>query len=834
MPIKYQKFGLRRDKDLSDLSSPRTALANLLDQTVTTTSTFSFIPEDLTSSIDGLRNTTITVEDIQKTKGTVREYTNASNAAVAFQPLQTIEDNIRNFKTYLGNPPYAGGGDGIDALFVPNAAMATSNVTWLTLSESDKKTFTGAQIYDTTYTAPNKIQPGLEGPFDFWDNGIFLFGSRLFDGVKGRPFTDTYGLVLWEGFVVGGQRFDMDFTGLLKMEVDAQNDGNWTFIKNIYNETRADINIASASYDAGSDTSTLTLTNSDDHIYINIDDKMTIDSDDDLYYVTGINVRNGTFTVNGDATLDNNPTGDTTNNFPRNADFYFEIGSNQIVRTGAGCKVPNASTGGLVKVRIALYFPNYGDGRRFSEKRFSDFNEDGTDRIPYSNFYKQIPTGDPGIYTYEYFDENRLSKRKKFISPTNVAGYTATTTTALQTGKMIFANYVPPELTSSRFISNGTATHLGGGKYVCVGNFTVSPGDWIVIEGFISGARRYASFAVTDTTSDIDENTEFYVDGDEHASFLSGASFTGNQFVHVYKAQGLIGFLKLTSTSSTQFTMTNLEGTRLSDATMTNDVRTNYMMSAYGIAMDGSGNISSPTNAFTHYKKIDKNGGTLTISNIYSGPGGDSYTPPASGTWIASVYSHTGLQDLSTEASCGGTLGQEVVSSNTSSVTLVSVDGVAVGQYAQFGNTSGNLTYTSTYIADGVRVQSISGNIVTFDSSITAIPQNATVVFIEPGNWTTNTAKEYCILPLNTAPPFIGTDAGLRTSSTSISPPDAANFPNFVAEGLIFSEAEFTDVVLSSATVASGGNKLDLTANPQYSKTINIGYAGTTYKFLVA
>ena len=264
---------------------------------------------------------------------------------------------------------------------------------------------------------------------------------------------------------------------------------------------------------------------------------------------------------------------------------------------------------------------------------------------------------------------------------------------------------------------------------------------------------------------------------------------------------------------------------------MTNDVRTNYMVSAYSVAMDASGNISSPSNAFTHYKKVTKTGTGITTSNIYSG---DSYTPPSSGTWIASVYSHTGLQDLSTEASCGGTLGQEVVSSNTSSVTLVSVDGVTVDHYAQFGNTSGNLTYTSSYIPDGVKVQSISGNTVTFDSTITPIPQNATVVFIKDTNWAANTAKEYCILPLNTAPPFIGTDAGLRTSSSSAPQSDAANYPNFVAEGLVFSEAEFTDVVLSSATVASGGNKLDLTANPQYSKTVNIEYAGTTYKFLVA
>ena len=108
-------------------------------------------------------------------------------------------------------------------------------------------------------------------------------------------------------------------------------------------------------------------------------------------------------------------------------------------------------------------------------------------------------------------------------------------------------------------------------------------------------------------------------------------------------------------------------------------------------------------------------------------------------------------------------------------------------------------------------------------------------------------AKEFCVLPLNTAPPFIGTDAGLRTTSNSgvggFTDGTDTDYPNLIAEGLNFGELEFPDVTLNTQLFPTG-NKLDLTAYPSYTKTLDIRYVTgynasdapifTTYKFLVA
>ena len=872
MPAKYQKFGLRRDRNLSDLTSPNAALANLLDQTITVTATNTFIPNDLTSAIDGLRDTTLTVEDIQKVKGTVRTYTSAG-ATVPFEPLQTVEDNIRNFKTYLGTPPFSGGGDGIKALFVPWAAM---DGTWDALTSTQKRDAQAAgpldispqtiDMYDTTYVAPNKVQPGLEGPFDYWDNGIFLLGTKVFDGVKGKPFTDTYGMIVWEGFVQGGQRFDMEYTGLLKIEVDPQNTDSWTFIKNIYDEDRGNINLTSATYDAGTDVSTILLTTPSDHIYFSIGDVMNI-GDDDEYIVTEINTSAGTFTVSGDATTNvdpANPANNVPNTFPINATFEHEIGETQICRTGPDCTVPNAGIGGLVHLRITLWWPNYGDGRRFTEKRFSDFNEDATDRIPYSNFYSSIPTGNPGIYTYEYFDQNRLSKRNKFISPRNSTGITVSATTSggstinisptpLETAKLLYANYTPPTVIGDKYKDGNEVFHQGGGKFVSVGtNISVSTGDWVVIEGSTGGTgNNRAVFAVTGTSTDIDGVVEFYVDEDEINGYFTSITITNyqngtNQYAHVWRPEGLIGFLRLESTATAnEFDIVNMNGQILSQDVMTVDVRDNYMIAGVGTGIVPSPfSIPGPAGQFTHFKRVDKTSTSqIDTEQFYLG---DSYTPTTgAGTiWVAGVYSHTGLQDLSSEDVCEGTVGLEVVSQPAANqLTFQAVSGIATGYYAQFGSTD-TVTYTSAFIPNGTTVTNISGTTLTFSSNVSA-PPNSTVVFIATNP--NGAAKEFCVLPLNTAPPFIGTDAGLRTTSNGgisgyLDGTDT-EYPNLITEGLIFGELELRDVVLNTATYPTG-NKLDLTANPTYSKTLDIrhvtGYDSndapvfTTYKFLVA
>jgi hypothetical protein len=817
MSLKYQKFGLRRDKNLSDLSNPIAALGNLLNDLTNA----DFIPDDLLQAVTGLRNTTLTVEDIQKTQGTVRTYTSSAGIDVPFEPLQTLNDNIRNFKTYLGTPPFGGGGDGVDALFVPWDAMKDI---FLGASEATKRAWTGSDLFDAQYVAPDKIKPGLEGPFDFWDNGIFLFGAKLYSG-----FTDTYGLVQWEGYAQGGQRLNMETTGLVKIEIDLLDDGNWTFLKNIYDEVRTGINIASAVYNAGSDTTELTLTSPEDLIYVCVEDNLDI-GDGNLYVVNQLVYNGGIIVVSGDATAN------SVNTFPVDAALEFTLGTNQIVRTDNSCRIPNTALGSYIKFRISYYFPNYADGRIFPEKRFSDYDLSNIDRIPYSNFYKELPSDAPGIYTYEYFEANRLSKRNKFMSPRNRP--LSPITTALDTSALIYANYTPPAEITTRYLVGASAEYLGFGKFRAFATNTlrnVEVGSWLVIEAYTSTGRKPGVFAVQGVTTDETTNLrEIYVDADEFEAYLltSGNLVNSTVFVHPFSVVGLIGFVALASNgTSNQFTISNYTGQKLSYANMTSDLRSNYMVSGSASGMDASGNIITQGPSFTHFKRIFKNSNSLiTTSSIYPG---DSYAPVSTvgNIWIGAVYSHSGLEDLSSASSCAGTYGIEVAgttSTNPAVLQLTSTTGITVGDYVQFGNTSGGLTYTSAYIPDNVKVQSVdSGTQITLDTSlIAAIPQNATIVFISPGNWTANSAKEFCVLPLNTAPPFIGTEDGLRTTSTTAPYSDSANFPSLVTQKLTFAEAEFPDI--TSLT------PLNLSANPAYTRTLIISSGGTNYKVLIA
>lgn len=806
MPAKYQKFGLRRDKNLSDLENPNAALGNLLDNL----GNEPFIPDDLLQAITGLRNTTITVDDLQKTKGTVRVYNDGANE-VPFQPLQTIEDNIRNYKVYVGDPPYAGGGDGIEALFVPWAAMedAFDNTNQYVAG------INGDSLFDANYVAPNKNEPGLEGPFDFWDNGIFILPAKMY-----QSFTDTYGLIQWEGYVRGGQNFDMELTGLLKIEEDKLDNDNWDILKDIYDEDR-DITASAATYDGTANITTVTLPAGSSK-FICIDDSVDFGGVDTFtvssFEETGSDCQ---ITVEEDATANGSVS------FPTTATFSFGLGAD-IVRTGT-TRISNTATGSVVKIRISLYYPNKGDGRFFPNKRFSDWGEDTDERIPYSNFYTAQPSGEPGIYTYQYFEENRLSKRKKFISPRN----SSATTTALETGKLVYANYSPPETHGNRYRGGAEFSYLGNGKFEEVGNVSVSVGDWIAIEFEINnGTRNLGVFTVQDVTTNAEtEKLEIYVDVDELTTYINSITGTPTSvcYIHSWKVEGLIGFVSMTSTGTANvFNIANIGGQKLSYSNMSDDIMSDYMISAIGAGMDSSGNIITPASSFTHFKRVTKNStSSINTSTIYSG---DSYTPTSTnGTvWVAGVYSHTGLQDLSTISQCAGTYGVEVTAtalSGQSTITVTSTAQISNGDYVQFGNTSGGTNYVSDFIPSGVTVTVLNGTQIQLSQNLNAaIPKNATLVFIKsnPGS----SAKEFCVLPLNTAPPFTGTDAGLRTTTTSAPYGDATNFPNLVAEKLIFAEAQFPDVTTLST--------VDLTTNPQYGRTLPITYNGTTYKFLIA
>ena len=148
MTSKYIKFGLRADKNLADLESSTQALANVLDDNSSALDEngqkTGFTVADI-SPVIGLRNTGLSdftnadgqSTDLADLNGTVVSFTNIAGSNQVVEPLVTIQDNISNFKSVLGNPPWINGGDGLVCNLVgsdriksnPNAATTGNSGT---------------------------------------------------------------------------------------------------------------------------------------------------------------------------------------------------------------------------------------------------------------------------------------------------------------------------------------------------------------------------------------------------------------------------------------------------------------------------------------------------------------------------------------------------------------------------------------------------------------------------------------------------------------------------------------------------------------------------------
>jgi hypothetical protein len=179
---------------------------------------------------------------------------------------------------------------------------------------------------------------------------------------------------------------------------------------------------------------------------------------------------------------------------------------------------------------------------------------------------------------------------------------------------------------------------------------------------------------------------------------------------------------------------------------------------------------------------------------------------------IGAVYASRGLDDKSSYLQCNGVYGREVASTASQSqnqITLTTTAGVSVNDFVQFDGAIPGTNSTT--------VQSINGNTVTLSANLTAeLPAARTVIFIKSTNNPGSDNKEFCVIPLNTAPPFEGTAVGLRTPSSNA---------DLLVVGLTFNS-------LKMHTPSS--NVQAITPPTNSTHYFPIVYNGTTYKALLA
>jgi hypothetical protein len=144
------------------------------------------------------------------------------------------------------------------------------------------------------------------------------------------------------------------------------------------------------------------------------------------------------------------------------------------------------------------------------------------------------------------------------------------------------------------------------------------------------------------------------------------------------------------------------------------------------------------------------------------------------GNEIIYIYSDRSLVDKSKDVFCKDVFGKVVSVTapvGAQSLQLTNVVGVALGQYVQF---EGSISPSTT-------VSGLPGsNIIELSSPlIKELPGSNTVAFVpNAAGGTIN--REGCIIPLNTAPPFVGTDIGLSTNNKNIK--SSSTISNFSVE----------------------------------------------------
>ena len=787
MTSKYIKFGLRADKSLSDLDDPNLALGELLDDISAATdeneNPTKFSTEDL-SPLIGLRNTGLSdyvnaagqSVDLASLNGSLVEYTPfLSGDEQEIEPRITIQDYISNFRSVLGNPPWINGGQGPLADFVPSDRI---NTTLSAATTGDSSSDSIANLGNNLFTtATANFSDIIEGE-DFWEDGRFVLSSKIHPS-----FANSYGLIQWTGFLASNFTQYWESTGLFMIEEDVNDDGNWAKLKSVYSDS---ITLSGWSWTNGGTILTLGPLNVQNVQNVCVNMKVTIGTTE--YRVSTVNAQAGTCAVSSPI---------TQAGVSEDLTFTWSL-LDDIIKTGL-ITFTTPKTTGRVKVRYTVWWPNPNDNSVYPSKRFiCSINLRGLG-LPYSAIYSEYDRNQLfSVYTYKQFVDNKAGPLVQ-RSPES-----------LRVNSTISMNYTPPSSISD-VVKGMTATDttiaartmtIADSYGRLTGNFSgYEVGDWISFE---TANPDHFAYQIQEINSD---NTVAFVD----ENILTDTSLTVGDPISVitFENLGLIGIYRLDANTGPNGSLYPVGGQTVSAT----EVYADYIVVV--IAHDGQ-TLRGPL------RIISVNGGSEPneiIVGSYNG-GVSTLLNTNSESYYAAVYSTRGLEDLSSVAQCAGVYGREVkftAVTGATAITLTTSAGVSAGDSVQYEGV----------ITEGTTVATIgsNGEINLSAGIVAALNAAATVVFIKAANigayQTDNQTenKEYCVIPLNTAPPFEGTPLGLTTPASN---------PNLSVRGITFGTLDITIPPANIIDLASSS----LTYN-RGDGFFPIKYGNTTYKSLI-
>lgn len=212
IPIKkvFNRIGIRRSLNLSDLSSTSNSLSNLLNG-LGLSGDNTFIADDL-SAIKNIFANGLTNEGYLNVVNSASRFVTLEGTDKFFDPRITYQNRLDQIEVFSGNPRLSGG-NGLtanyyqnDQILVDEHANFEYNITNVNVSG-----VAGGEVYGGA-TADGQIPPD-----NFWEEGDFEYSAKV------HPQSSKINTgVKWEGYfipvVTGPVRFNIISTGYFTMD----------------------------------------------------------------------------------------------------------------------------------------------------------------------------------------------------------------------------------------------------------------------------------------------------------------------------------------------------------------------------------------------------------------------------------------------------------------------------------------------------------------------------------------------------------------------------------------------------------------------------------------
>ena len=752
---KYITLGLRRDLNLADLADKTAALDSLLDNLVNDGGPGeTFTSADL-DALRGVQNLNLPIDKLRDIAGlTVKSttLTVGSNGVTVettnpVEPTIRIKDRIENVKSITGDIPGIRGGLGLLARFISSSNWNTGTQTSI-----------GSTIFNQTSDQETEV---------FWAGGYFSFSGSI-----DRTFGDQYGGIQWTGFFapsINDTTPEITFitTGLFMFEYDPLQNDTWTVARSIYAPQRT-LDVLSTN----TVTPTVIVLKSGQAKFAAIGDIISITPE---IVVTAVNVFTDTITV--------------SDNYPVVADgtiiLTMKLGDTSI---SGVVKLPFVEVAQQIKVRITWWFP--ANSGTLIDKNLN-LNYIGGD-LAYPYLYSEKPNTTFGPFEIRKFLNEVINPYQSEVGATSA-------NKNLYVSNPYATTYSPP--------SNLVDITQGGPTSV---TFTVQNNS--INSTVTMGAVEIGSVIVPTTTRALTNITSLVqIKNDISTTFKTipvNLGVNATETVNFINYRGLVTWF-YGNVNGTNVTIVN-SGTSLSllktgmivipartiviasivvGATTTINTTGNhgfvanqtiFINSALGsTAINGTRTITSITSTTAFVISVATTGTTYTANSgrLYPSWTSISSITTALGTptsfvtnfplqpagssveTILYVYANQGLYDTTKDNSCIGVFGYNVTATipvNSSTIQLTSVAGITNGLFAQY---TGSLA-TGTTVTN---VNSGTNTITLSAPTIAEIKSPAIIVFA-----TTSVNKEACVVPLDTAPPFLGTIDGLSTSGKGL------------------------------------------------------------------